>query len=177
MNTPELDLAAYHTKAVEQIAEHFGDQVEAVAAYPRFEKRIPKTAITIELDGFTPENPDDAGTEQFHANVRFVAYVFVSYLEENPELTVRKLGAKLSAYVYGQRFDCPVGPAKIIVGSRDAMEMPGRTGRDGEAEDYEVWRLEWSHEAFMGESVWPDEEALSVTVWSSANGDEHEPLE
>ena len=167
MNTPQINLTEYHENAVTAIAEHFGDAVDVVAAYPRFSKRIPATAITIELDGFTPETPDDMGTEQWHASLRFVAYVFVSYLDEAPQLKVRRLGAQLAAFVYGNRFGCPVGPAKIIVGSPDAMDMPGRTGRDGEAEDYEVWRLEWSHEAFIGEGIWTNDGEVPLEVWTS----------
>lgn len=174
MNPPEIDLAQFHTSACAAIALHFGTDVEVVAAYPRFDGKIPKRAITIELDGFTPENPDDQGTEQWQGNFRFAAYVFVSFLEENPKLLVRQLAARLAAFVYGQRFGCLIGPAKIIDGAPDQIDLPGKSGRDGEAEDYEVWRVEWSHEAFVGQSVWDDPEALSVEVWSSAQGGEPE---
>ncbi len=167
MNLPEIDLQVYHERACEQIAEALADVVEVVAAYPRFETVIPKTAITIELDTFTPDNPDDMGTEQFAANLRFVAFVFVSFLEDDAKLLVRKIGAKLAAFVYGKRFDCPVGPAKIIVGSPDDMSLPGKTGRNGEGEDYEVWRVEWSHDAFMGSNVWSGEGEQVVEVWTS----------
>jgi hypothetical protein len=167
MNLPEIDLQVYHENACEQIAEALTDIVQVVAAYPRFETVIPKTAITIELDTFTPDNPDDMGTEQFAANLRFVAFVFVSFLEDDAKLLVRKIGARLAAFVYGQRFGCPVGPAKIVVGSPDDMSLPGKTGRNGEGEDYEVWRVEWSHDAFMGTNVWSGEGEQVVEVWTS----------
>lgn len=175
---PEIDLEVYHANAVEQIADHFGDDIDVVAAYPRFEKRIPAKAITIELDGFTPDSDDDMGTEQLHAQFRFVANIYVSFLKDDAKLLVRKLGARLASFVYGKRFDCPTGPAKIVAGSPDELSLPGRTGRDGEGEDYEVWRIEWSFEAFMGESVWTDdgETPLPVEVWTSMNGDAPETI-
>lgn len=168
MSIPEINLQQYHENACEQIAELLGETVQLVAAYPRFETVIPRRAVTIELDGFTPDNPDDMGTEQFAANLRFVAYVFVSFLEDDAKLLVRKIGARLAAFVYGQRFGCPVSPAKIIVGSPDDMTLPGKTGRTGEGEDYEVWRLEWSHDAFMGTDVWGGDDGDQVVeVWTS----------
>ena len=60
-------------RAVRAIAEKFGGEVDAVAAYPRFQQRVPATAITLEMEGITPESPDDIGTEQFQGNVRFAA--------------------------------------------------------------------------------------------------------
>lgn len=177
MNPPEINLTTYHENACNQIKAHFGSDIEVVSAYPRFERRIPVTAITIELDGITPENPDDMGTEQFHAQLRFAANVFVSFLEDDAKLHVRRLTSRLVAYLHGKRFGCPVGPAKIIAANPDALDMPGRSGREGEAEDYEVWRVEWSHMAFIGQSVWPEAEALNVEVWSSANGGTHAPIQ
>jgi len=169
---PSLDLAAYHENAVEQIADFLDDDVEVVASYPRFEDRIPAKAVTIGLDSFTPENPDDLGTEQFHADMRFEAFVFVSYLEDDYELLVRKIATKLMAWIYGKRFGCPVGPAKIISANPDAMQLPGRVGRDGEAQDYVVWRIEWSHEVLIGESVWDNEGTQPIEVWVSGPGGE-----
>lgn len=171
MTPASLNLTTYHTNVVEQIAERFEATVNVVAAYARFTDTIPERAITIEFDGITPENPDDAGTEQFHADVRFVAHVFVSFLIDNPELEVRRIAADLVAWTYGRRFDCPVGPAKIISAQPDAIELPGRSGRAGEGEDYEVWRIEWSHEAFLGESVWGATGTEPVEVWTDNQGE------
>lgn len=169
---PEINLVTFHTNAVAAIAAKFGSDVAVVAAYPRFEQKIPPVAITIELDGFTPANPDDIGTEQFQAELRFAAYIFVSYLEDDYKLKVRILGARLGGFLYGKRFGCPVSPGRGIVGSPDDIELPGKSGRDGDALDYEVWRVEWTHDALMGESVWDDEGAVPVEVWTINNGEE-----
>ena len=161
-----LYLAAYHVNAVQQIADFLGNTVDVVAAYPRFERVIPK-AVTLQLDRIGPENPDDAGTEQWHCEVRLVAHVFVSFLDSDPELEVRKIASKLAAWIYGRRFGCPVGPAKIVDVSPDGLDLPGKTGRDGEAEDYEVFRIEWTHEAFLGESACNHSAgAMAFEVWA-----------
>jgi len=154
---PEIDLEQYHQKAVEAIAAKFTTAIDVVAAYPVFEDVIPK-AITIELDGFTPGDPPDTGTEQFHAELRFVAYVVIPFTEPHHKRLARQLGARLAGFLHGERFGCPgAGPARVIGGNPDEFSMPGKTGRAGTTEEYEVFRVEWSLEAYLGPSVWIDD--------------------
>jgi hypothetical protein len=162
--TPSLDLAEYHENALRIIAKFFGDDVAVVAAYPRFLERIPRTAISIELASIFPARPDDMGTEQFHAEVRFAAYVFVSFLEPDPKLLVRQLASRLVACIYGSRFESFVAPANILACDADILRLPGSSKA---ADDYEVFRIDWSHEAFFNDSVWAFSSNLPLEIWSN----------
>lgn len=154
MIIPEIDLAQYHEKAKEAIAEKFAGELDGVFSYHVFEDTIP-TSISIELDGVFAGDPPDTGTEQLHAELRFAAYVVVPFTDENAKLVVRRLATRLSGFVRGNRFDCPgAGAARFLSANRDDFSLPGKTGRAGETEEYEVWRVEWSFEAYIGESVW-----------------------
>ncbi len=153
MNIPGINLQTYHENVVAAIAAKLGESVDLVAAYPAFEDVIPK-AVAIELDAFTPGDPDDTGTGQWHAELRFAAYVIIPFTEEYHKRLVRQLGVRLAGLIHGERFGCPASPARVMGGNPDDFALPGKSGRQGGTEEYEVWRVEWSCEAYVGEDVW-----------------------
>jgi hypothetical protein len=154
MIIPEINLAEYHQKVETAIAAKFSGDLEGVFSYPIFEDKIPKS-ISIELDAIFPGDPPDTGTDQLHAELRFAAYVVVPFTEENPKRLVRQLATRLSGFVRGQRFGCPgAGAARFISANSDDFSLPGKSGRAGMTEEYEVWRVEWAFEAYVGESIW-----------------------
>lgn len=174
MSIPEIDLALYHQKAVDQLAAAFASSVDLVVAYPVFKDTIPIN-ISIEFDGFTPGEPRDLGTGQLHTELRFSAYITLPFTLEHHKRIVRQLGARLGALLHGTRFGCPgAGPARVIDGRPDEWSLPGKTGRAGATEEYEVFRVDWSFEAFMGENVWNDDGSTPapIEVWTNNNGEE-----
>ena len=178
MDTPALDISLYHANAVNGIAEFFGEEVESVSCYAVFEDRIPVKAITLELESATPSDVDDLGTDQWHAEFRFCAYVFVSVFEENAHIKVRNLAVRLASHLYGKRMGCACSAARIIGVNPDSLVLPGTKGRKGEAEDYEVFRVEWSTEGFVGgPSPWGETGDAPVEVWTNNDGESINLLE
>ncbi len=174
MSIPDFNLQQYHENAVEDIAAHFTTGIEGVFAYKTFDGQVP-LSISIELDSIFPGAPYDTGTEQFHGEFRFSAYVVVPFTKEGadetyiPKLIVRQLATRLVGFIRGNRFRCPVGDARILSAAPDEFSLPGKSGRSGQTEEYEVWRIEWEFDAVVGEDVWKVEDGLQfpVEVWTS----------
>lgn len=177
MDVPEINLAEYHLKVAEAVVAQLGASIQGAFAYKTFKDAIPQS-VSIELDGILPGDPADTGTEQFHAELRFSAYVVVPFLQETnvePKLLVRQLATRLIPVIRGSRFGCPgAGVAQIVAANPDEFSLPGKTGRAGSTEEYEVWRIEWTFEAYVGDSVWTDDGTVPVPVevWSETSGEE-----
>jgi hypothetical protein len=169
MIVPEIDLALYHQKVLEVIADKLSDAVASVHAYPVFEGTVPKS-VSIELDAIFPGDPPDTGTDQLHAELRFAAYIVIPFTDTNPKLVVRRIATQLAGIVRGNRFGCPgAGAARFISANPDDFTVPGKSGRAGMTEEYEVWRVEWAFEAYIGESVW-NVDAPPVPISIEING-------
>lgn len=155
MSEPEeLDFNLYHANAAAKIADLMASDVQEVSAYQEYDDAIDHKLIAFQFEMADSASPEDMGTEQWQADVRFVAFVIVPFTVENNERECRRIALKLAGRIYGQRFGCPIGPAKVITCMEDALMLPGKRGREGEAEEYSVFRVEWTHEAFIGPSIW-----------------------
>lgn len=123
----------------------------SVSLYPRPGEKITTPAILIELDDIVTDDPDDVGTEQLSATINFNAYVVLDY-KSGKKQAVKSLAAAVLAYVRGKRWSCPVGAANAIGAYPDIIA--------GREDDYEVMRVEFSHEAFLGVDVWTADQLL-----------------
>jgi hypothetical protein len=68
----------------------------------------------------------------------------------NVEREARKLAAALAAFLHLRRWEGVVtGPAEVVGFGPDNF--------DPDLDQYEVWKVEWSHVLHLGKSVWEPE--------------------
>ena len=171
---PQIDLAVLQEAIKTTIRAAFpstgAGAVKVVDYYDRRTLKIDTPAVLFELTGITPSAPpDDVGTQQFSATLEFSAYVMVSYKETKAKVAVQTLAAKVLALIRGNRWGQKIQQAEVDGAFPDRMEVqnpPPNSAPQRQADAYEVWRIDWRHEALLGVSVWdPDGSITPSQVW------------
>ena len=153
MNTP-VDIDALHEAMKTALAAQFvGTSVDF---YPRPGDKITVPAILIDLDEISADDPDDIGTEQMPVTLNFHFYCVRSYKSGN-KLAIRTFAASVMTFARGQRWSQPVGAAKVNGAFPDQFSA--------DSKEYEVMRVELSHEALLGIDVWIDEGEVPTEVY------------
>lgn len=116
-----------------------------VALYPRPGEKITTPAILLELEDILADDSDDIGTEQLNVMINVNAYVVLDY-KAGKKRNLRSLAGSVMAFVRGKRWEQPVGAANVVGAYPDTI--------GGREDDYEVMRVEFSHEALLGVDVW-----------------------
>lgn len=155
---PEVDIEALHEAIKAGIEEEF-PTLETVDYYPRPGEKITTPAIFIELDSIDPDGEITPGTEQTSVTLRFAAYCVHDYKTGN-KLAVRLLAASLVGLVDGNRWGQPVGAADFAGCSPDRI-------RGDLNKEYECMRVEWTHEALIGENIWTNTGTTPTQVFAS----------
>lgn len=90
----------------------------------------------------------DPGTEQQALTARFEAEFVIKSLQAGAKIKVRTLAGSFAAFLRKQSRWPGVlsGPAHVMGCFRDDFSP--------ELDQYEVWRVEWSQEVFLGTGVW-----------------------
>lgn len=122
-----------------------------IAYYDRPGEIIPTPSILFEIDDMVSDDPDEIGTEQMAITINFNAYVVLDYKTGNKK-AVKALAGAILAFVRGKRWGQAVGAAKTFGAFPDRIR--------GKERDYEVMRVEFSHEALLGEDFWKDEDGV-----------------
>lgn len=128
-------------------------------------------ALLLEVPELEPNHDDDPGTEQLSVIARFEARVVVNFREENAKILTATIAGMLGAYMRKYRHfhgikGCPVTVDTIV--SDDFYP---------ELDRYEVWRVDFSCIAWLGETVWTNEgttPADPVYSWVPKIGPGHE---
>tara|TARA_B100000929_G_scaffold227084_1_gene183353 strand:- start:527 stop:1084 length:558 start_codon:yes stop_codon:yes gene_type:complete len=167
---PQCDLDVLHQGIVDAIKAQF-PQLVTVEDYreenDRVRLKIP--ACLIELSEMTPSEDDDAGTDQLPVHLRFEARLILGFRERKAKRAIRTLAGTFAAWVHMNQFESPVEPAQVMGVYPDDF--------DPALDQFEVWRVEWQHLAFLGESAWKGEDFLPQTVMVGVSpdiGTEHE---
>jgi hypothetical protein len=109
----------------------------------------PRAYVLLELSELEAAERDP-GTEQQAMLAKFEAEVVVKSLQADAKVKVRVLAGSLAAFLRKQlRFrpaDVLQGEAKVVGCYRDDFSP--------ELDKYEVWRVEWLQEVWLGEGVW-----------------------
>lgn len=140
---PSTNIDSLHTAIKNALAAKF--TTCAVALYPRPGEKITTPAILLELEDLPADDPDDIGSEQLAVVLNWNAYVVLDY-KAGKKQAVKSLAAAVMAFVRGKRWGQSVGAANVVGAYPDVIA--------GREDDYEVMRIEWSHEALLGDDVW-----------------------
>lgn len=129
--------------------------VPVIDYYTRPTEKFATPAIFFELtDIGNAAESDDIGTEQLQVTLSFSAYVCVSYRATAAKIALRELVVALMGEVWDNHFGCKVKGAENVTASPDQFSVePGGTG-NGAMQQYEVWRVDWTHDALIGTSIW-----------------------
>lgn len=133
-----------------------------VEAYLADRKPPAPRACLYELVDFeTTADAADPGTEQLAVTARFSARLLISFREQpNSKMQIRTLAAAFAAWLRLQRFGQPIGPAQVIGAYPDDFEP--------ELDQYECWRVEWTHVLHLGATMWNDDGVRLEPVYSWA---------
>ena len=143
MIQPALDIDALHEAILAAITAQFPDAT--VDFYGRPGDRVITPGILLEMEDIQAEDPDDIGTEQLPCILNFNAYCVLDY-KAGKKQAVKTLSAAVLAFVRGKRWGVAVGAANALGAYPDAIK--------GKEDDYEVMRVEFSHEALLGLDFW-----------------------
>jgi hypothetical protein len=178
-----INLTALHTAIQTGLRAAFPatgtGAVPTIDHYTRPTKTFATPAIYFELTGIDPQvDGADSGSEQFNATLSFSAYVCCSYRSESAKLAVRELVAAVIEEIWDSSWDLPVSGAEIVTAQPDQFSVePGGTG-SGSSQAYEVWRVDWTHDVKLGESIWATaSEVIPTSVfcgWAPDIGIDHE---
>jgi hypothetical protein len=106
----------------------------------------------------------DPGTEQQALTARFEARFVIGFRTLHAKMEARKMATAFAAFLRRQEHWPPArsGPAEVIGCYRDDF--------DPRLDQFEVWRVEWTHVLHFGASVWAGEGVLPTTVFAGDDG-------
>jgi hypothetical protein len=159
-----VNLELLHAEIRGQLATRFPSAT--VAFYSRPGDKIATPGILLELEDMPVQEPGDIGTDQLPVYLNFNAYAVLDY-KAGSKQAVRLFAAEIMAFVKGQRWDREVTGAQVVGAFPDVIQ--------GKEDAYEVMRVEFQHEALLGQDVWRldqfDNEGnlrpLATTVYSA----------
>lgn len=153
MNTA-IDLDQLHDAIKASFKASFADCF--VDFYPRPGEKIQTPAILLEIEDIIADDPDDIGTEQLAVTLHCNAYVVLTY-KAGQKKALKKFAASVMAYTRGRRWGQPVGAANVAGANPDTIS--------GQPDDYEVMRVEFSHEALLGTDVFARSGTIPTEVY------------
>lgn len=149
---PSTDLALLHDSIKSAIETEFPDLKE-VSFYERAEKKFPTPSFRFEVEDIEPGQ--DTGGDQLDVVLHFSGYVIVNFREPMAKLAARVKAVNIAAFIRSNRFSSPVSGAALKGIEPDDFNTA--LGSLVEADEYEVIRIAWTHEAALGASVWDGE--------------------
>ena len=167
----EVDLTVLHEAIKSQIAAAF-PAFKTVEFYRDDEtETVPTPACILQLSEAEPSPPDDAGSGQWPALLRFEARLIFAHRDAGTYMRVRLAATSLAAWLYQRHW----GPAT----STDACQVIACEPDEfaPQLDKFKVWRIEWVNPAWIGVSAWhndgePPEDALYS--WAPDIGIPHE---
>lgn len=150
------DLAALHAAIVTQSAaafpgvhfEFYREDRKNLPLGDGQDDNPPRAYVLLELSEMDASERDP-GTEQQAMTVKFEAEVVMKALKQEAKVQVRALAGAFAAYLRKRgRWPAVLNGPPVVVGCYRDDFSP-------ELDQYEVWRVEWTQEVWLGEStVW-----------------------
>lgn len=133
----------------------------------------PRAYVLLDLAEMERGDADDPGTEQQALRARFEAEIIVKALQADAKVKVRVLAGSIAAFLR-QRSRWPGvlnGPCQVVGCYRDDFSP--------DLDRFQVWRVEWTQDVFLGAGVWKNTGDTPQDVLFSyvpLVGIPHEPL-
>lgn len=154
----EIDINALHQSIVDAIAAEF-PALATVEDHDEARQQLSLPAVLIELTALEPAPDIDPGTEQLAVLARYDAHVIIGFKTTKAKREIRRLTAALAAFIHGQRWGKPVGPAEIV----DIVPDDFSPALDR----YECWLITWQQAVHLGASVWTNDGEIPTVVLAS----------
>lgn len=132
----------------------------------RTELKVP--AIVVQISELEPDPEKDPHTGQYPCMVRLEARVIMGHRTAQVRREIAKAAGALAAFTNSNRFGTPWGAAVILSCEPDEF--------DPEARQFDIWRVEWAHQADLGPSYFVDEGVtpeMVLTSWAPEIGPDH----
>lgn len=153
-----IDLGQALDSIVELIAAQFST-FKTVAAEDEDRKELKVPAIILQISELEPDPDKDAHTGQFPCHVRVEARIVLGHRTPKVRRETAKAAGALAAFVHSNRLGVAWGPAVILAAEPDEFAPA--------AAQFDTWRLEWAHNADLGQSYFVDEGVTPEMVLSS----------
>jgi hypothetical protein len=171
-NYPALDLSVFFDAIEADIKARFPSMVnvEFFPDEPEANTRMPVPAILLDVSEMDVDSEIDPGTEQLPTKLSFSAFIIISGLQDgNTKLQIRMLAAALVSWLKFRHWRDPSNPGTDeepnYLPSDPAMPLGAYRDDFNPALDrYEVWRVDWEQNVYLGESVF-DTSFLPSHVW------------
>lgn len=173
MSNQPTDLDLLHDAIVREIKTAFPAFL-TVEAYreERDRQTLTAPACLIEMTELDAAPDTDTGNGQLSMVATFEARIIMGFREHKAKVAVRKAAGALAAFVHQQRWGMAglCGKAMVLGAWPDDFSP--------ELDQYEVWRVEWQHQIYLGAAVSWDEGLTPCQVlvsWVPRVGIPHEP--
>lgn len=162
-----LDLNLWHDSVISELKSI--SVLKTVDNYPREKKKITTPAAFLELTAITSRSDDNPNTEQLNATLEAEVRIICGYRTKNVKQVVRALAAQVAYTLDGERFGLPVQPARVGGCWPDEF--------DTELDQYEVWRVVFTQDVLLGQSVFDDDGIVPESMYVGYSPDTGVPHE
>lgn len=159
-----IDLGAALDIVIATLAAEFST-FKTVAAEDEGRSALAVPAIIVQLSELEPDPDKDPHTGQFPCMVRIEARIVMGHRTPKVRREVVKAAAALASFVHSNRLGVPWGAAQVIAVDPDEFAP--------QAENFDIWHVEWVHRADIGPSYFVDEGVTPIellTSWSPNTG-------
>jgi hypothetical protein len=174
-------LTEFHAALGNQIAAHFGDNVNTVTWYQQGEtpagQPLPIVTPAVILEIENAEEGDDVGDDRAPLLCHITAYCILGQQTTSLQIQVRDFAAQLFTKVRKNKWGLAHNvsfPGMITLG-------PGKF--DPEKNGYDSWFVSWDQTLYLGDSVWDSTGIMPTEIlWSELpligfnNEDHYKPL-
>lgn len=163
-----IDLGLALDTVVAQLAAEF-DTFKTVAAEDEARTKLAVPAIIVQISELEPDPDKDAHAGQFPCLIRIEARVIMGHRTPKVRREVVKAAGAIAAFVHNSRLGVGWGGATVLAVEPDEFAP--------QADQFDIWRVEWAHSADIGSSYFVDEGVTPtevLTSWSPDVGPDHE---
>lgn len=163
-----IDLGWALDAVVAELATKFAT-FKTVAAEDEERRKLEVPAMLVQISELEPLPGGDPHTGQFPCLVRFEARIVMGHRKPKVRREVLKAAGALATYVHNSRLGVAWGAATVLSVEPDEFAP--------NADQFEIWQVEWVHEACIGDSYFVDESTTPselLTAFAPSVGAAHE---